>query len=136
MKTPIRVLIADDHPLYRAGLRALLNSVPETEIVGEAHTGEEAVKQAATFQPDVILMDIKMPVMNGIHATRWIVDAQPHVAVVMLTMFGDEESLAAALRAGARGYVLKDADQSVILGAIESALNGTGWVKPRQSNDL
>src|SRR5512139_595169 len=112
MTTPIRVLIADDHPLFRDGLRALLSSIPQTKLVGEAANGEEVLKQATTLQPDVILMDIQMPGVNGVDATKLILRANPDIGIVVLTMFEDDDLVFAALRAGARGYILKGADQT------------------------
>jgi DNA-binding NarL/FixJ family response regulator len=120
----IRILIADDHPLFRDGLRALLESVPDTQVVGEAATGDEAVSLAQSAQPDVILMDIKMPGDNGIEATRRIVRANPDIKVLMLTMFDDDDSVFAAVRAGARGYLLKGARQEETLRAIRAVANG------------
>ncbi len=124
MKNRIRVLIADDHPLFRDGLRALLNSIPQTELVGEAANGEEALRQAAKLRPDVILMDIQMPGLNGIDATKMILNVNPDVAIIVLTMFEDDDSVFAAMRAGARGYILKGADQTEILRAIGAAVRG------------
>jgi DNA-binding NarL/FixJ family response regulator len=120
----IRVLIADDHPLFRDGMHGLLDSVPDTEVVGEATSGEEVVSQAAALQPDVILMDIKMPGINGIAATREILAASPHIGILMVTMLEDDESVFAAMRAGARGYVLKGANQADILLAIRAVARG------------
>jgi RNA polymerase sigma factor (sigma-70 family) len=120
----IRILIADDHPLFRDGLRALLDSVEDTEVVGEAATGDEVVTQAQSLQPDVILMDIKMPGNNGIEATRRIARANPGIKVLMLTMFDDDTSVFAAMRAGARGYLLKGARQDETLRAIRAVANG------------
>ena len=111
----IRVLIADDHPLFRDGLRALLNSMADTEVVGEAKAGDEAIEQAAALQPDIVLMDINMPCVNGIEATRRIVQTSPHMGVLVVTMFEDDDSVFAAMRAGARGYLLKGADQAEVL---------------------
>jgi len=124
MTTPIRVLIADDHPLFRDGLRALLNSIPQTEMVGEAANGEEALQQAAKLRPDVILMDIQMPGLNGVDATQKILHANPDIGIIVLTMFEDDDSVFAAMRAGARGYILKGADQTEILRAIGAAVRG------------
>jgi DNA-binding NarL/FixJ family response regulator len=120
----IRILIADDHPLFRDGMHGLLDSVPDTEVIGEATSGDEAVSQAATLQPDVILMDIKMPGLNGIAATREILAASPHIGILMVTMLEDDESVFAAMRAGARGYVLKGANQADILLAIRAVARG------------
>jgi DNA-binding NarL/FixJ family response regulator len=128
MNTPIRVLIVDDHPVYRDGLRALLDTMPQTEVVGEAATGEEAVSRAQTHKPDVVLMDIRMPGMNGVEATRRILEASPDVAIIALTMLEDDATILAALRAGVRGYVLKGADQSEILHAIEAGIRGEALV--------
>lgn len=115
---PLRILLVDDHPLVRNGLRALLASVPETVVVGEAANGEEAIAQAAELQPDTILMDLHMPGLNGVEATRRILQVSPHVGVLVLTMLEDDASVFAAMRAGARGYLLKGADQAEILSAI------------------
>ena len=107
MEDPIRVLIADDHPLFRDGMRGLLGSLPDMEVVGEASSGEQAMALARELQPDVILMDIKMPGINGIEATREILHISPRIGVVVVTMFEDDDSVFAAMRAGARGYLLK-----------------------------
>ena len=114
MSEPIGVLIADDHPLFRDGLAGLLRAAQDTELAGAATTGTEAVEMARQTQPDVVLMDLHMPGLNGIEATRRIVAGSPHIAVVALTMFDDDDSVLAALRAGARGYLLKGADQEQI----------------------
>jgi DNA-binding NarL/FixJ family response regulator len=126
----IRILIADDHPLFREGLHGLLDSVAETEVVGEATTGAEVIAQAKALQPDVILMDIKMPGINGIEATREIVAASPHISILMVTMLEDDESVFAAMRAGARGYVLKGANQAEILRAIRAVNSGEAIFGP------
>lgn len=120
----LRVLIADDHILFRDGLRALLESSPQMELVGEAATGEAAVALAAQLQPDVVLMDLQMPDLNGIEATRRIQNASPHIRILMVTMFEDDASVFAAMRAGARGYVLKGASRDEMLRAIRAAGNG------------
>ena len=105
-----RVMIVDDHPVFRDGLGVLLASVPGVAVVAEASTGAEAVARAEEHRPDVILMDINMPDMNGVEATRRILDRNPDVAILMLTMFDDDASVSAAVRAGARGYLLKGSD--------------------------
>ncbi len=118
----IRVLIADDHPFYREGVRTMLRATPDIEIIGEAANGEDTVAQAERLQPDVILMDLKMPGMGGIEATRRILHTSPHIGVLVLTMFEADETVFAAMRAGARGYLLKDADQDELIRAIRSNL--------------
>ena len=127
---PLRVLTADDHPLFRSGLRALLGAVPDTTVVGEATTGEEAVALAAELQPDVIAMDLQMPGVSGIDATRRILDASPRIGVLVVTMFEDDYSVFAAMRAGAKGYVLKDADEEDILHAIRAVGKGEAIFSP------
>jgi DNA-binding NarL/FixJ family response regulator len=113
----LRILIAEDHPLFRKGVISLLSSVPDFEVVGEATTGEEAVVRAEQLQPDVVLMDLQMPEVNGIEATRRILQESPSIRVLVVTLFEDEDSVFMALRAGARGYVLKDADEEeMVLG--------------------
>src|SRR5438309_7442376 len=126
----LRILIADDHPRFREGLHGLLDSLAETEVVGEATTGAEAIAQAKALQPDVILMDIKMAGINGIEATREIVAASPHISILMVTMLEDDESVFAAMRAGARGYVLKGANQAEILRALRAVSSGEAIFGP------
>ncbi len=122
--SPLRVVIADDHPLVRSGMRALLNSTEDLEVVGEAATGEEAVALAETVQPEVVLMDLRIPGMNGIEATRRIVQRNPQARVLVVTLSEDDESLFAALRAGARGYILKEANEIEVLRAIRTVSTG------------
>jgi DNA-binding NarL/FixJ family response regulator len=131
-----RLLLADDQQPFREGLRALLQSVPDLEVVGEATTGAEAVALAETLQPDVVLMDIKMPGMNGIEATDKILTASPHIGVIVLTMFDDDEMVFAALRAGARGYVLKGALKAEILRAIRAVTSGEAIFGPAVARRL
>jgi DNA-binding NarL/FixJ family response regulator len=126
----IRILIAEDHPLFRKGMISLLSSVPEFEVVGEAKTGEEAVVRAAHMQPDVVLMDLQMPKVNGIEATRRILQESPSVRILVVTLFEDEDSVFMALRAGARGYVLKDADEEVVVHAIRAVGRGEAIFSP------
>ncbi|HMN60867.1 MAG TPA: response regulator transcription factor, partial [Anaerolinea sp.] len=106
---PIQVLIADDHTLFRAGLRSLLRLFPDIQVVGEASTGDEIIAQADALQPDIILMDIQMPGVNGIEATRRIIRSSPNIGIIVVTMFEDDGSVFSAMRAGARGYILKEA---------------------------
>ena len=127
---PIRVLIADDHPFFRDGLRVLLEATPDTSLVGEAATGDEVVALAPTLEPDVILMDLKMPGLNGIEATRRIAGALPHVGILVVTMFEDDDSVFAAMRAGARGYLLKGADREEMLLAIRAVAHGEAIFGP------
>jgi DNA-binding NarL/FixJ family response regulator len=126
----MRVLIVDDHPLFRDGLRGLLESVADLEVCGEAGSGSEAVELAANLQPDVILMDLNMPALDGIEATRRIVQDSPRANVLVVTMYEDDESVFAALRAGARGYVLKGAPQVETLRAIRAVGNGEAIFGP------
>ena len=124
MTDRIRVLIADDHPVFRDGLHALVEAAPDLDFVGEATTGVEAVDLAASGRPAVILMDLRMPELSGIEATRRILEADPTVGILIVTMSEDDESLFAAMRAGARGYIPKDAERGEILSAIRAAAVG------------
>ncbi|NOH03770.1 MAG: response regulator transcription factor [Chloroflexi bacterium] len=145
------ILIADDEPAFRSGLRALLKSANELALVGDAETGSEAIRLAAELQPDIILMDINMPGVNGIEATRRILNTSPHIGILILTMFEDDDSVFAAMRAGARGYLLKGALKAEILRAIQTVSGGGvvfgaaiaqrmmryfAGVKPIESSDL
>lgn len=126
----LRVLIADDHTLFRYGMQGLLSTQQDIEVVGEAAAGEEALALAGELQPDVVLMDIKMPGINGIEATRRILEDHPHVRILMVTMFEDDASVFTAMRAGARGYVLKDAAKDDVLGAIRTVGRGGAVFSP------
>jgi DNA-binding NarL/FixJ family response regulator len=126
----IRILIADDHALFREGLRALLEAIPDIEVAGDAADGEAAVAQAAALQPDVVLMDINMPGVNGLEATRRILNQQPGLGIVMVTMLEDDGSLFAAMRAGVRGYVLKGAHPDDMLQAIRAVAGGQAIFGP------
>jgi len=126
----LRLLIADDHPLFRHGIRELLNLAPDIQVVGEATTGEEAITQAEALHPDVILMDINMPDVNGIEATRRILHNSPHIRILVVTMFEDDATVFAAMRAGARGYILKDAEKENILRAIQAVGKGEAIFSP------
>ncbi|MGZ6316519.1 MAG: response regulator [Anaerolineales bacterium] len=133
--TPIRILIADDHPMFRFGLRALLAAEPGFEIAGEATNGLEAVTMADSLKPDLILMDINLPELNGIEATRQILTKHPAMGVLIITMFEDD-SMFAALRAGARGYLLKGAEGDETLRAIRAAANGESIFSPAVAQRL
>jgi DNA-binding NarL/FixJ family response regulator len=126
----IRVLIADDHPLVRAGLRAALAPVPEVEVVAEAATGSAAIREAVLHHPDVVVMDLQMPDLNGIEATRELRRVLPSAAVLVLTMFDDDDSVFSAMRAGALGYVLKGAEQQEIARAISAVAAGEAIFGP------
>lgn len=130
MEDSLCVLIADDHPLFRNGMRALLSSVPGMEVAGIATTGNEVIALAASLQPDVILMDLQMPGVSGIEATRQILHSSPHIRILVVTMFEEDHSVFAALRAGARGYILKDADEEEILRAIRAVGRGEAIFSP------
>ena len=120
----IRILVVDDHDEFREGLEAMLRSADGVEVVGSAADGSRAVDMALALQPDVVLMDLQMPRLNGVEATGRIVASSPHISVVVLSMMDDEDSVFAAVRAGARGYLLKGARRQEILRAIEAAGSG------------
>src|SRR4029079_789279 len=126
----LRVLIADDHPLFREGLAAVLGNRPEIELVGEAMDGPAALETALPPHPDIVLMDIQMPGLSGIEATRRIVHASPHIGIIMLTMADDDDSVFAAMRAGARGYILKGADKAEVLRTVEAVAWGEALFGP------
>jgi DNA-binding NarL/FixJ family response regulator len=126
----VRVLIADDHPVVRDGLRAMLVSAGAAEVVGEAANGEQAVREAALCHPDVVVMDLAMPGLGGVEATRQIVRASPQVGVLVLTMHDEDDAVFAAMRAGARGYVLKGASQQELVHAIQAVARGEAIFGP------
>ncbi|MFD8999953.1 response regulator [Streptomyces sp. NPDC059582] len=121
---PIRVLVADDHPVVRRGMSALLASLAGVEVVAEAGNGEEALREAQLSRPDVVVMDIQMPAMDGVEATRRLAALLPGVAVLVVTMFEDDATVVSAMRAGARGYLLKGAEQEEILTSLRSVAAG------------
>jgi DNA-binding NarL/FixJ family response regulator len=133
---PVRVLIVDDHALFRHGLVQVLQTVPDLQIVGEARDGMEAIEQAAELLPDVILMDVRMPTVNGIEAARRIRVAQPATRILMLTESEDEEDLYASVRAGAIGYLLKEVAIDEIADAIRAVANGQALVSPSMTTKL
>lgn len=126
----IRVLIVDDHPFFRDGLRMLLDATPDTELVGEASSGEQAVTLAADLNPDVILMDLRMPGAGGIEATRKILERNPETGILVMTMVEDDNSVFAAMRAGALGYLLKGAGRTEVLVAIRGVARGEAVFGP------
>ena len=132
----IRVLIADDHSVVRRGLEQLLGSEPDIEVVGTAVDGEEVVRLAATTAPDVVLMDLSMPNVDGVEATRRLVDAHDGIHVVVLTSFSDERRTVEVLRAGAIGYVLKDSEPAELLAAVRTAYGGGAPLDPKAARAL
>jgi DNA-binding NarL/FixJ family response regulator len=128
--TPIKLMIADDHKLFREGLKALFAVTDDIEIVAEAEDGDSALKKCTELQPDVILMDINMPGLNGIHATQQIVEMFPQIGIIMLTMLEDDASVFNAMRAGARGYLLKGADPQEVLSVIRAVAEGQALFGP------
>lgn len=132
---PVRVLIADDHPLFRFGLRALLSSDATIEVIGEAADGQEVVRQADTLKPDVILMDIGMPGLSGLDATEAVLQREPAMNILILTMFEDD-SVLSAMRLGARGYLLKGAGGDEILRAVHAVAGGAGVFSPAVTQRL
>jgi DNA-binding NarL/FixJ family response regulator len=128
--TDIRVVVADDHPVVRAGLTALLSSLPGVDVVGVAATGRQAVREVVTTRPDVVVLDLQMPDLDGFTATREIGRTAPQVAVLVLTMFDDDDSVFAAMRAGARGYLVKGAEQEQIARAIRAVASGEAIFGP------
>lgn len=133
---PIRLLIADDHPMFRGGLRVALSATPGFDVVAEAASGAAAVELAGVHQPDVVIMDVNMPGLNGIDATRRIVAESPHIGVLILTMFDEDESVFQAMRAGAHGYLLKGSDQEDIVRAVRAVARGDAIFGPALAQRL
>jgi DNA-binding NarL/FixJ family response regulator len=129
-------VVADDHALFRYGLKAMLANAEGFEVVGEAATGEEVVQKVAEMRPDIILMDIQMPGINGIEATRRVLERDPSIGVVVVTMFEDDDSVFAAMRAGARGYVLKGADAEEVLKVVAAVAGGEAHFGPEIARRL
>ena len=132
----LRILLADDHIVMRTGLRALLERQPNLEVVGESENGREAVELASSLKPDVLVMDVGMPVLNGIEATKTIVSQHPTIAVVVLSMHADESYVMRALKAGARGYLLKDSAPADLLSAIQAVSQNKSFFSPKVSRIL
>lgn len=132
----LRVLLADDHVVMRTGLRALLERQPNLEVVGESENGRDTINLVASAKPDVVVMDVGMPVLNGIEATKTIVTEHPNVAVVILSMHADESYVMRALKAGARGYLLKDSAPADLLGAIQAVSQSKSFFSPKVSRIL
>ena len=130
MPDPVRILIADDHLIIRQGLRLILETEPDFELVGEADDGFKAVQLAAELKPDVILMDLRMPNMDGITAIEQIRQAQPQIAIVILTTFNEDALMLRGLKAGARGFLLKDTDRSTLFETIRAAARGETLLRP------
>ncbi len=128
--SPIRVLIADDHRLFRQGLRQICETVGGFEVVGEAENGQEAVELAQRLRPDVVLMDIRMPVMDGVEATRRITACAPSVRIIILTMYRQDQYVFEAIKAGARGYLLKDIDEQELMDAVRAVHRGEALIDP------
>jgi DNA-binding NarL/FixJ family response regulator len=126
----IRIVVADDHPVVRDGLRTLFDSLPDTEVIGEAGTGREAIRAAVAQRPDVLIMDLGMPDLDGVAATSQISRAAPNVAVLVLTMSDDDDTVFAAMRAGARGYLVKGATKDEIVRAVTAVAAGEAIFGP------
>jgi DNA-binding NarL/FixJ family response regulator len=136
MSTPIRVLIVDDQALFREGLHTLLSVQTDLQVVGEARNGEEALRLAAAHEPDIILMDLHMPILDGVAATRRLQSSQPAIKVIVLTTFDDDEDVFEGLRAGAVGYLLKDVPSEKLVEAIRGVARGESFLEPSIVNKI
>jgi DNA-binding NarL/FixJ family response regulator len=136
VEVPIRILIADDHPLIRQGLRVVIEAQPDLELVGEASNGELAVREALALHPDIVIMDLQMPVKDGLAATREIAQADSHVQVLVLTSFPDDDNVYAAIKAGAMGFLLKDSSAEYLIDAIRTVYRGESVLHPTIARKL
>jgi DNA-binding NarL/FixJ family response regulator len=136
MSTPIRILIVDDQALFREGLHTLLSVQTDLQVVGEARNGEEALRLAAAYEPDIILMDLHMPILDGVAATRRLQSSQPAIKVIVLTTFDDDEDVFEGLRAGAVGYLLKDVPSEKLVEAIRGVARGESFLEPSIVNKI
>ena len=136
MSTPIRVLIVDDQALFREGLHTLLSVQTDLQVVGEARNGEEALRLASVHEPDIILMDLHMPILDGVAATRRLQSSQPAIKVIVLTTFDDDEDVFEGLRAGAVGYLLKDVPSEKLVEAIRGVARGESFLEPSIVNKI
>lgn len=132
----VRVMVVDDHDLFRSGLRQLLEAEPDIEVVADPRRGEEAVERAADLRPDVVVMDVNMPGMSGIEATRALLDVSPDSAILMLTVSDADDEILDAVLAGASGYLLKDAHLAEILAGVRAAAAGQSMIAPRVAGSL
>lgn len=133
---PVRIVLADDHVIVRSGLRLLLERNPDFTVVGEANNGREAITLTGQLHPDLIAMDIAMPLLNGIEAVKRISEEHPRTAVLILSMHSDEAYILRALKAGARGYLLKDSAETDLIGAVKAISSGTAFFSPAVSKVL
>jgi NarL family two-component system response regulator LiaR len=136
VEATIKILTADDHPLIRQGLRVIIEAQPDLELVGEASNGEQAVQQALTLHPDIVIMDLQMPVMDGLSATREIAQADPQAQVLVLTSFPDDDNVYTAIKAGAMGFLLKDSSADYLLDAIRTVSRGESVLHPTIARKL
>lgn len=136
MEETIKILIADDHPLIRQGLRVIIEAQPDLELVGEANNGEQAVQQALALHPDIVIMDLQMPVKDGLASTREIAQADPRAQVLVLTSFPDDDNVYAAIKAGAMGFLLKDSSAEYLLDAIRTVSRGESVLHPTIARKL
>jgi two-component system response regulator NreC len=132
----VKILLADDHTIVRQGLKLILSAHPDMEVVGEAANGREAVEMADKLRPDVVLMDVQMPELNGIEATKKMVAAQPRIRILVLSMHKESVYVREILKAGARGYILKDAIDTELLNAVRSVAKGDGYISPAVAGAL